>query len=89
MITFKSNDDLQKLPSDDPAYPVVMEMVEHLINAYTMPGYPYDPENSGYVVLIERGDAERIGVIIEQVIACIKSELAHWAGLGSRWAQTF
>jgi len=51
MITFKSNDDLQKLPSDDPAHPVVVEMVEHLNNAYTMPGHPYDPENSGYVAL--------------------------------------
>ena len=54
MITFKSNDDLQKLPSPNP---VVEELVERLINIY---GDTYDPEGSGYVVLVEPEDADRV-----------------------------
>ena len=59
MITFKSTEDLNKLPPDDPAYATVKELVDQLITAYTPPGRAYDPEDDGYVILIEEGDVDR------------------------------
>jgi len=58
MITFKSHDDLSKLAPDDPAYPVMKELVEQLIDAYTAPGRTYDPEAYGYCVLLEETDID-------------------------------
>jgi hypothetical protein len=60
MATFKSPQDLNKLSTADPAHPVVKELVDVLINAYTWPGHLYLPEDYGYVVLIEESDADRI-----------------------------
>lgn len=60
MITFKSNADLNKLNSNDPAYPVMKELVELLIDAYTTTDHPYIPDDYGYLVLIEEGDADRV-----------------------------
>ena len=59
MITFKSTEDLSKLPPTDPAYPTVQELVDRLITAYTLPGQPYNHEDYGYVILIEEGDVNR------------------------------
>ena len=56
MITFKSAEDLGKLPPDDPAYATVKELVDQLITAYSPPGRAYDAEDDGYVILIEEGD---------------------------------
>ena len=56
MLTFKSTDDLRKLPPDDPAYPVMKELVKQLIDAYTAPGCVYDAEAYGYCVLLEEAD---------------------------------
>ena len=42
MITFKSTEDISKLPADDPAHAVVKELIEQLITAYSPPGRPYD-----------------------------------------------
>ena len=58
MITFKSSDDLGKLPETHPAYPVVKDLVEVLIEAF--PEQPYDAEDYGYVVLVEPGDTQRV-----------------------------
>ena len=60
MITFKSPEDLNKLNTNDPAYPVVKELVDVLINAYTWEGHPYLPDDYGYVVLIEEKDVDRV-----------------------------
>ena len=59
MITFKSTEDLAKLPPEDPAYPTVQELVDRLITAYTTPDQPYNHEDYGYVILIQEGDVDR------------------------------
>jgi hypothetical protein len=60
MITFKSPEDLRKLSPDDPAFPTVKELIDQLITAYSPPGRSYDPEDDGYVILIEEGDVNRV-----------------------------
>jgi tRNA uridine 5-carbamoylmethylation protein Kti12 len=59
VITFKSTDDLTKLPPDNPAFPTVHELVERLITAYTEPGQPYNWQDYGYVILIQESDVDR------------------------------
>jgi hypothetical protein len=59
MITFKSTEDLSKLPPSDPAFPTVKELVDRLITAYTSPDQPYNWQDYGYVILIEEYDAYR------------------------------
>jgi hypothetical protein len=59
VITFKSPEDLAKLPPTDPAYPTVKDLVERLIEDYTWDGHPYNPDWYGYTVLIQEGDTER------------------------------
>ena len=59
MITFKSSEDLSKLPPTDPARDTVQELIEQLITAYSPTGRSYDPEDDGYVILIEPEDADR------------------------------
>ena len=60
MITFKSHDDLLKLHPDDPAKPVMEELIEVLIDDFTEPGQTYNADDFGYLVLIEPGDADRV-----------------------------
>ena len=59
MITFKSTEDLAKLPPDNPAYTTIKELVDRLITAYTEPGQPYNWQDYGYVILIEETDVNR------------------------------
>ena len=59
MITFKSHSDLRKLSPNDPARPVMEELVELLIDDFTTPDHPYSAEDFGYLVLIEPGDTDR------------------------------
>ena len=56
MKTFKSHEDLKQLSPNDPAYPVVAELVRVLIDAY---GETYNADDYGYIVLIEDGDQDR------------------------------
>ena len=58
MLTFKSNEDLNKLPPDDPAYATIQELIEQLISAYSPSGRSYDPEDDGYIILIEPEDVD-------------------------------
>ena len=58
MIEFKSHADLSKLSPADPAYPVMKELVEQLIEAYTAPDRTYDAEAYGYCVLLEKSDID-------------------------------
>jgi hypothetical protein len=60
MLTFKSTEDLNKLSPDDPSYPVIKELIEDLISAYTWEGHPYNPDWYGYIILVEPGDADRV-----------------------------
>jgi len=64
MITFKSTQDLNKLPTDNPAHPVIQELIDQLIRAYTWEGHPYIAEDYGYIVLIEPEDTDRVLVEI-------------------------
>jgi hypothetical protein len=59
VITFKSTEDLAKLPPSDPAYPTVQELVDRLITAYTSPGKPYNWQDYGYIILIQESDVNR------------------------------
>ena len=60
MITFKSHNDLEKLNNDDPARPIMEELIEVLIDDFTEPGQTYSPDDFGYVVLVEPGDTDRV-----------------------------
>ena len=44
MITFKSTEDLGKLPENHPAFHTVKDLVDRLIADYTWEGHPYNPE---------------------------------------------
>ena len=59
MLTFKKSKDIEKLSPDDPAYSTVKELIQQLITAYSPPGRAYDPEDDGYIILIEPEDADR------------------------------
>jgi hypothetical protein len=59
MITFKSTEDLSKLPEVHPAYATIKELIEQLITSYSPLGRAYDPEDDGYIILIEPEDADR------------------------------
>ena len=60
MITFKSHSDLEKLHPDDPAQPVIKELVKVLIGDFTPPGQPYSADDYGYLVLIQPDDIDRL-----------------------------
>ena len=59
MKTFKSHSDLEKIAVDDPAYPVMEELVKVLIDEFNEPGQTFSPEDFGFLVLIEAGDTDR------------------------------
>ena len=60
MKTFKSHSDLEKLDPDNPARPVMQELVSVLIEDFTEPGQSYNADDYGYLVLIEPGDTDRV-----------------------------
>ena len=59
MLEFKSAVDLSKLSPDDPAFPIVEDLVKRLITDYVAEGYEYIPADDGWIVLIEPEDADR------------------------------
>ena len=59
MKTFTSISDLDKLADDDPAKPVVKQLLEWLIAAGDFPDHPYNPDDHGYIALVEPGDVHR------------------------------
>jgi len=59
MKTFMSLTDLDQLADDDPAKPVVKQLLEWLIADGDFPDHPYDPEEHGYIALVEPGDIDR------------------------------
>ena len=79
MITFKSTEDLGKLPENHPAYPTVHELVHQLITAYTEPGKPFDWEAYGYVILLN-SEAEVNGTLDEHWDGCTLLTIP-WEGI--------
>jgi len=59
MKTFMSISDLSQLSEDDPAKPVVKQLLEWLIAENEFPEYPYNPDDHGYIALVEPGDVDR------------------------------
>jgi hypothetical protein len=57
VITFKCLADLGQLPEGHPAYPVIKELIELLIDDF--PEQPYNADDYGYLVLVEPGDTDR------------------------------
>ena len=81
MITFKSTEDLSKLPPTDPAFPTVQELVDRLITAYAEPDQPYNHEDYGYVILIEENDVN--GTLDEIWDGCTLLNI-YWEGIMRR-----
>ena len=48
MLTFMKPEHIHKLSPTDPAFPVVKELIDDLITAYTWEGHPYNPDWYGY-----------------------------------------
>lgn len=73
MLTFKSAEDLGRLDPHGEVYPVMRELVDLLIVNCPLNGRPYDPEEHGYLVLVERGDLDRD--LIELGLPCRLAEI--------------
>jgi len=50
--------DPSKLADDDPAKPVVKQLLEWLIADNDFPDFPYNPDDHGYIALVEPGDVD-------------------------------
>ena len=59
MIAFTSIADLSKLADDDPARPVIKQLLEWLIAPGDFPDHPYNPDDHGYIALVESCDVDR------------------------------
>jgi len=59
MKTFTSVSDLSQIPDSDPAKPVVKQLLEWLIAENEFPEHPYNPDDHGYIALVEPGDVDR------------------------------
>jgi hypothetical protein len=59
MITFKSLDDLSKLPPDQPAYPVIKDLAKKLLVTTESMARPFDPAADGWLLLVAEQDADR------------------------------
>ena len=59
MLKFTSADDLSRLPEDNPAHPVIAELIQGLITDTYGTEFPYDEEGDGFIALIEPGDVDR------------------------------
>jgi hypothetical protein len=57
VITFKRKEDLGKLSPKHPAYALMAELVQVLIEDF--PIQPYNADDYGYLVLVEPGDTDR------------------------------
>ena len=69
MITFKSHSDLEKLSNNDPAFPVMEELVRLLIDDFTTPGHPYNTDDYGMGFVIP--DAPWVNGRLREVLVSI------------------
>jgi hypothetical protein len=58
VLKFKSKSDLNKLRQDNPAYPVVSDLVQVLIEDF--PEQPYSANDYGYICLVGPEDTGRV-----------------------------
>jgi hypothetical protein len=58
VLTLKSKSDLNKLPQDNPAYPVVSDLVQVLIEDF--PEQPYSAADYGFIALVGPEDTRRV-----------------------------
>jgi hypothetical protein len=76
----KRFDALEQIPAADlPTNQalVVEEVLESLIAAYARSGQQYDPEEHGYVVLVERGDEKALAELLGYEPAKAPYERTH------------
>ena len=59
MLSFKSFECLSQLSPNDPARPVIHDLLHSFISSAEDFDYNYVPDHDGYVVLIEQEDTER------------------------------
>lgn len=57
MKTFKSTSDLAQLAPNEPTYQLCKDLITNLLEAY---GSNYNPDDDGYIVLIEKEDVNRV-----------------------------
>jgi hypothetical protein len=60
MIAFKSPDDISKLSTEDPAYPVIENLAHKLLVTTESMARPYDSDADGWLILVEESDADRV-----------------------------
>ena len=60
MLTFKSVSDLSKLDPQNPAYPIIEDLVQRLCVDIPKEGYKYIPEDHGWINLVEPIDMDRV-----------------------------
>ena len=59
MLTFKSLECMSRLGPHDGARRVIRELLDSFITSPDKHGHSYDPDNDGYIVLIDREDVDR------------------------------
>ncbi len=59
MKIFKYETDLHKIDIDHPALPIINDLIHRLIVTVNRRGHSYNPDNDGYIVLVEEGDSDR------------------------------
>ena len=60
MLEFKSPEDLSKLSPNDPAFPIVEDLVKRLMTDYIAEGYNYIPEDDGWICVVQQCDKDRV-----------------------------
>ncbi len=81
MLQFKHPHDLKQLPEAHPAYPLVKDLVARLIVDFP-PGRAYDPEDDGWIALIEEKDVDRV---IREIWSDWKLADVEWEGMTYRY----
>lgn len=59
MITFKQSSDINQLSPTHPAYHIIKRLIKLLIEDYDFHGKKHDPNEQGFIILIEPCDIER------------------------------
>lgn len=60
MLHFKCPQDLHHLPPSHPAYPRIKDLIDRPIVNFHPPGRTYNPDDDGWICLIEEGDIDRV-----------------------------
>ena len=81
MITFKSTEDLSKIPENHPAHATVEDLVDRLITEYTPPGGTYNADDYGYVILIQEGD---VGRALDEIWGGCTLLNIYWEGISKQ-----